>query len=114
MADVDTAAIRARLQAAAENPWRAVDLRAHAPADIAALLAENERLRDLVAEFRSREESQDRIRGQLARKHLDASAKLDAVRELHVESPDGDCKHCCFTWPCATVRALDGEAGTDA
>lgn len=56
MTPADLAAIRARLEAATPGPWTAKSFDpddqfiAHAPSDIAALLAEVERLRRLVEE----------------------------------------------------------------
>lgn len=48
--------------------------------------------------------------------HQKAEARIQAVRDLHVEAPgfytdDGSaCGECIVPWPCATIRALDGDA----
>jgi hypothetical protein len=36
-------------------------------------------------------------------------AAIQAVRSEHYED-DGWCHHCCFSWPCITVRLLDRAA----
>ncbi|HEY9476249.1 MAG TPA: hypothetical protein VIS06_20655 [Mycobacteriales bacterium] len=36
-------------------------------------------------------------------------ARAQAVRDLHQDDGDGWCKACTFSYPCATIRALDGD-----
>jgi hypothetical protein len=35
--------------------------------------------------------------------------RIDAVRALHFTHDDHSCQWDGFTWPCSTIRALDGE-----
>lgn len=53
---------------------------------------------------------------QLAEMHAAASARIKRVRELHVQGYD-ECGWCSTndrhtSWPCPTIRALDGEEPT--
>ena len=50
---------------------------------------------------------------QLAEMHAAASARIKRVRALHVRQYD-ECAWCStndrhMSWPCPTIRALDGE-----
>ena len=45
--------------------------------------------------------------------HLDRqTAAIDRVRDLHFATEPGEwiCEACSEAWPCATIRALTGEA----
>jgi len=42
-----------------------------------------------------------------------ALATLQRVRDLHRRQVDDDglfCTHCCESWPCKTIRTIDGKA----
>lgn len=94
---------------------------AHARADVPDLVAEVRRLRAQVRDLTdSRQEARNEVRHYAAERD-DARAAIARVRALH--SADGEyeeptCHHCrCKTCgarhiphPCATIRALDGDA----
>jgi hypothetical protein len=69
---------------------------------LAAETAEVERLRDLVDEFRKRDESQDRIRTRLTVERDEARAEVERVSDLYCELFDVDSR--------LSARAMKAEA----
>ena len=93
------------------------ELIANAPEDIAALVAEVERLKEAVIVEQNRRKPWVKLAHQNAQEVKRLKEQIDAVKALHVPvdrilfaKTVKACTLCPGLWPCPSIRALDGEA----